>query len=83
VEVGMSDVRSLAIALILTGLLGAASMLMYLAAYRHLTPQLVPVSHRRRVLAWRRCAPTVLAASLGATAIGLLLLAATALAIAG
>ena len=77
----MSDVHSLAIALILTGLLGAASMLMYLAAYKRLTPQLIPVSHRRRVLAWRRCAPTVLLASVGATTVGVLLFAASALAL--
>ncbi len=78
----MSDIHSLALALILTGLLGVASMLMYLAAYKRLTPQLIPVSHRRRVLAWRRCAPAVLLGSAGATAIGLLLLVATALAFA-
>ena len=70
----MTDVRTLAVALILTGLLGAISMAMYLAAYKHVTQHLIPVSHRRRVLAWRRCAPGVLVVSVGATAVGLVLL---------
>jgi hypothetical protein len=78
----MSDVYTLAVALILTGLLGAVSMAMYLAAYKHVAPQLIPVSHRRRVLAWRRCAPTVLVASVGVTTIGLLLLLIAAVALA-
>ncbi|HEX4225543.1 MAG TPA: hypothetical protein VHZ97_24470 [Pseudonocardiaceae bacterium] len=78
----MSDLRTLAVALILLGVLGVASMLMYLFAYKYVTQQLIPVSHRRRVLAWRRCAPTVLGVSVGTTAIGLLLLVVTAVALA-
>lgn len=78
----MSDVRTLAVALILLGLLGAVSMVMYLFAYKYVTQQLIPVSHRRRVLAWRRCAPTVLGVSVGTTAIGLLLLMIAAIALA-
>jgi hypothetical protein len=75
----MSDTRTVAVALILAGVLGAASMLMYLAAYKHVAQQLIPVSHRRRVLAWRRCAPGVLVLSIGATVAGLVLLMITAL----
>ena len=75
----MSDVRTLAVALILTGLIGAVSMAMYLAAYKHVAQRLIPVSHRRRVLAWRRCAPSVLVISIGATVAGLVLLMITAL----
>jgi multisubunit Na+/H+ antiporter MnhB subunit len=78
----MSDVRTLAVALILAGLIGAVSMVMYLFAYKYVTQQLIPVSHRRRVLAWRRCAPTVLGVSVGTTAIGLLLLLIAAVALA-
>ena len=78
----MTDVRTLAVALILSGLLGAVSMTMYLAAYRYLAQQLIPVSHRRRVLAWRRCAPGVLVVSVCATTIGLLLLLIAAIALA-
>lgn len=70
----MSGVRTLAVALILAGLIGAVSMGIYLAAYKHVAQQLIPVSHRRRVLAWRRCAPGVLVVSVGATVAGLLLL---------
>ncbi|HEV3360555.1 MAG TPA: hypothetical protein VG247_27375 [Pseudonocardiaceae bacterium] len=75
----MSDVRTLALALILTGLTGAFSMAMYLVAYKHVAQGLIPVSHRRRVLAWRRCAPGVLVVSVGATVAGLVLLMITAL----
>ncbi len=75
----MSDVRTLAVALILTGLIGAVSMAMYLLAYKHVAQRLIPVSHRRRVLAWRRCAPGVLVVSVGATVAGLVLLMITAL----
>lgn len=70
----MTDVRTLAVGLIFVGLIGAISMAMYLAAYKHVTQHLIPVSHRRRVLAWRRCAPGVLVVSVGATAVGLVLL---------
>lgn len=70
----MTDVRTLAVALIFAGLIGAISMAMYLAAYKHVTQHLIPISHRRRVLAWRRCAPGVLMVSVGATAVGLILL---------
>jgi hypothetical protein len=70
----VTDVRTLAVALIFVGLIGAVSMAMYLAAYKHVTQHLIPVSHRRRVLAWRRCAPSVLMVSVAATAIGLVLL---------
>lgn len=75
----MSDVRTLAVALIFVGLIGAVSMAVYLAAYKHVAQQLIPVSHRRRVLAWRRCAPGVLVVSVGATVAGLVLLMITAL----
>lgn len=75
----MSHVHTLAVALILAGVVGAASMLMYLAAYKHVAQQLIPVSHRRRVLAWRRYAPSVLVLSVGATVAGLVLLMITAL----
>lgn len=78
----MSDVRSLAVALIFVGLIGMVSMAMYLFAYKYVTQQLIPVSHRRRVLAWRRRAPGVLMVSVAATAIGLLLLTVAAIALA-
>lgn len=73
----MSELRRYAVVLIGMGLLGVASMLMYLAAYRRLGQDLIPVSHRRRAMAWRRSAPRVLVASAAAVAIGLVLLAAT------
>jgi hypothetical protein len=75
----MSDVHTLAVALILTGLIGAVSMAMYLVAYKYVAQRMIPVSHRRRVLAWRRCAPSVLVVSVGATVAGLVLLMITAL----
>lgn len=76
----MSDVRTVAVALILAGVIGAASMLMYLAAYKYVVQQqMIPVSHRRRVLAWRRCAPSVLVLSVGIAVAGLVLLMITAL----
>ncbi|HJP79568.1 MAG TPA: hypothetical protein VJ914_35180 [Pseudonocardiaceae bacterium] len=76
----MSDVRTVAVALILAGVIGAASMLMYLAAYKYVAQQqMIPVSHRRRVLAWRRCAPSVLVLSVGIAIAGLVLLMITAL----
>lgn len=78
----MTDVRTLAVALIFVGLIGAVSMVLYLVAYKHVAQQLIPVSHRRRVLAWRRCAPGVLLVSVGATAVGLVLLLIAAVALA-
>jgi hypothetical protein len=78
----VTDVRTLAVALIFVGLIGAISMAMYLAAYKYVTQSLIPVSHRRRVLAWRRCAPGVLVASVGATGVGLILLLVAVIALA-
>jgi hypothetical protein len=69
----MSDLERAALGLIAGGLLGAASMLLYLRACIWAEWELLPARYHRRSVGWQRRAPVLIAGSAAVAGLGLLL----------
>jgi hypothetical protein len=67
----MSDLHQVSVALISIGLIGVASLAVYVAAFKQLDLALLPQHCRLRVQAWRRSAPRLIMACGALAVVGL------------